>query len=72
MQYVHVEAADEKSSSYTFLTIAIANTFSGTDIEWQEHLSSEDDRRCHLALESGHWVMRDGYNHIYDPLKPRQ
>jgi hypothetical protein len=64
VQYVRVEAANEETSSYTFLTIAISNGFSDDNIEWMETLGPEDDRRCHIALENGHWVGRDGYNRL--------
>jgi hypothetical protein len=64
VQYVRVEAANEETSSYTFLTIAISNGFSDDNIEWMETLGPEDDPRCHIALENGHWVGRDGYNRL--------
>jgi hypothetical protein len=65
VQYVRVEAADEATSSYTFLTIGIANNFFGDNIEWLETLGPEDDRRCSIALENGHWVARDGRKRLY-------
>ena len=67
IRYVLVEAADEARSSYTFLTVAISHAFSGRDIIWQDinHLP-ENQRRSHIALEGGDWVLRDGFNSIYD------
>jgi hypothetical protein len=64
VQYVKVEAADENSSLYTFLTIGIANSFSGDTIEWLDGLGAEDDRRCSIALENGQWVGRDGRGRV--------
>jgi hypothetical protein len=66
VRYVRVEAADEVASSYTFLTISFAAPFSGDTIEWHTDLGTEHSRRCHIEFESGHWVLRDGYNRIYD------
>jgi hypothetical protein len=66
VRHVLVEAADEAKLSYTFLTLATSHTFSGRDIVWQDSLLPEKQRRSHIALENGHWVSRDGFNHIYD------
>jgi len=66
VRYVLVEAADEATSSYTFLTLALSHTFSGRDIVWQELHLPEIQRRSHIALEGGNWVLRDGFNRIYD------
>lgn len=64
-QYVRIEAADEKLSSYTFLTVSIATGFIENKIVWRDDFGTEDDRRCHIAFENGEWVQRDGYNRIY-------
>jgi len=66
VRYVLVEAADEAASSYTFLTVGFANSFSGGAIEWKADIGSEESRRSHIALEGGHWVLRDGAGRIYD------
>jgi hypothetical protein len=66
IRYVLIEAAEVSNSSYTFLTVAISQTFSGRDIIWQDDLAPENERRRHIALESGNWVLRDGFNRIYD------
>jgi hypothetical protein len=66
VRHVLVEAADEVTSSYTFLTLAISRAFSGTDIVWQDSHLPKVRRRSHIALEGGNWVLRDGFNRIYD------
>jgi hypothetical protein len=64
VRYVMVEAVDEATSLYTFLT-AISHTFSDRDIIWQEDLPSEVQRRSYIALEGGIWALRDGFKRIY-------
>lgn len=66
VRQVLVEAADEAASPYTFLTIGFANSFSGDAIEWKTDIGSGKSRLSHVALEGGHWVLRDGAGHIYD------
>jgi hypothetical protein len=66
VRYILIEAADETRSAYTFLTNAISRGFSYRDIDWQNDLPPEKQRRSHIALESNHWVLRDGYMNIYD------
>ena len=66
VRYVRVESADEESSSYAFLTVAISHSFSSGDIIWQATLLPESQRRSRIALEGGTWVLRDGFNRIYD------
>jgi hypothetical protein len=66
VRYVLVEAADEATSSYTFLTLAMSTAFCGRDIVWRDTLLPENERRSHIALEGGNWVLRDGFNRIYD------
>jgi hypothetical protein len=66
VRYVLVESADEARSAYTSLTKAISHQFSGGDIVWQENLPSEHHRRSHIELEGERWVLRDGFNQIYD------
>jgi hypothetical protein len=66
IRYVLVEAADEARSSYTFLTVAMSNEFSGSGIVWRQITSPENERRSHIALEDGNWILRDGFNRIYD------
>ncbi len=61
-----VEEANEAKSSYTFLTIAYASTFSGRDILWQDTLAPEHKRRSRIALEDNVWVLRDGLDNVYD------
>jgi hypothetical protein len=64
--YVKVEEADEARSAYTWLTVAHANRFDGDGIQWDDALPNEQSRRSRIALEDGHWVLRDGYNRVYD------
>lgn len=66
IRHVRVEAADEAASAYTFLTIGFADRFSSDRIQWRADIGTKDARRSHVALEGGHWVLRDGYNRIYD------
>jgi len=66
VRYVLVEAADEATSSYSFLTVAISHTFSDRAVVWQEDLPSEIHRRSNIALEGGVWLLRDGFSRIYD------
>lgn len=66
VRYVKVEQADEAHSAYTWLTMAFANKFDGDNIQWQNSIGSERSRRSSIALEDGQWVLRDGYNKIYD------
>ena len=53
-------------SAYTFLTVGMADTFTGDQIQWQENRPLESHRRSHIALENGHWAVRDGFGTIYD------
>jgi hypothetical protein len=64
--YVLVEAADEATPSYAFLTLAMSSTFSGNNIIWPDTCPPEIERRHHIALEDGRWVSRNGFNQIYD------
>lgn len=66
VRHVLVEVADAGSSSYTFLTTDFANSFSGNAIEWESNIGSEKSRRSHIALEGGHWVLRNGFGNVYD------
>ena len=66
VRYVYVEAADQTASAYTFLTVGMADTFTGDQIQWQENRPLEFHRRSHIALENGHWAVRDGFGTIYD------
>jgi hypothetical protein len=66
VRYVLVEAADEATSSYTFLTLAMSTTFWGRDIVWQDVHLPENEPHSHIALERDNWVIRDGFNRIYD------
>jgi len=65
VRYVLVEAANEQSASYIFLTMAISRAFSGEEIVWQKSLPSEKQRRSTIALEKDNWVLRDGFGNIY-------
>jgi hypothetical protein len=66
VRYVLVEAADEGRSSYSFLIKAISHSFSGREIVWQDNLPSDErQRRSHIALQNGHWVLRDGFGDVY-------
>ncbi len=65
VRYVTVEEADEASSFYKLLTLAIVERFSGDTIYWVDKLGPEEDRRTIVTLEDGHWVMRDGRGRIY-------
>ena len=60
VRYVHVEAADQTASAYTFLTVGTADMFAGDQIQWQENLGPEIRRRSYIGLGDGHWVLRDG------------
>ena len=66
VRHVLVEAADEVSSSYTFLILAQSRTFSGKDIIWDQSDLPEIQRRNYISFEDGKWTLRDGYNRIYD------
>ena len=66
VRYVKVEAADQANSSYTFLTLATADSFSGRDIVWQESPLPAEQRRSFIALENDNWVVRDGSRQIID------
>lgn len=66
VRYVLVESAEEAKSSYSFRTVAISHSFSGDDIVWQESLPPEKDCRSRISFENGNWVLRDGYDQIYD------
>jgi hypothetical protein len=66
VSYVLVEAADETQSSYTTLTLAMAHELNGREIVWQEASASENSRRSHIAFETGRWILRDGWDRIYD------
>jgi len=66
VQYVLVEKADHTCLSFSFLTLAIASEFAnGMSIKWCDDLPAENARRCHIALENGKWVQRDGQGNIY-------
>jgi hypothetical protein len=66
IRYVLVEAADETTLSYTFLTLAISTTFDGNNILWDDVLPPENRRRSHITQEGNKWILRDGDNCIYD------
>jgi hypothetical protein len=66
VRYILIEAADEATSSYTLLTLAMSTTFYGRDIVWPDTHPPENKRRSHIALEGDNWVIRDGFNRIYD------
>jgi hypothetical protein len=66
VRYVLVEMANEQQSSYTLLNLAIAQNFSNGEIEWQDTTGPEQTRRSHVHYENGSWLLRDGYNRIYD------
>ncbi|WP_315765790.1 MULTISPECIES: hypothetical protein [unclassified Bradyrhizobium] len=66
VRFLRVEAADELTLSYSFLTIGYSERFSGKAIIWQEALAPEPERRTHVNFENGQWVFRDGSNKIYD------
>jgi hypothetical protein len=65
VRYVHVEEADELTSSYTLFMLGMATTFSGDQIKWQNLTVADEGRRSHITLENGHWVLRDGRGRIY-------
>jgi hypothetical protein len=65
VRYVLVEAAEEVTSSYTFLVLAMSTKFDGREIVWQETALPENRRRSHIAMERDHWVLRDGFNNTY-------
>jgi hypothetical protein len=66
VRYVLVEAADEAMSSYTFLTISMSTEFSEKNIVWCDVKLSEDRRRSHISLETGSWILGNGFGEIYD------
>lgn len=72
VQYVLVEKADYTRLAFTFLSLDLAYEFvDGMSIKWRDNLPSEEARRCHIALEDGKWVQRDGSGNIYgDRLAP--
>jgi hypothetical protein len=55
-----------KRSAYTWLIFAFGNKFDADNIQWQKSIGNAHSRRSSIALEDGHWVLRDGYNNIYD------
>jgi hypothetical protein len=59
VQFLQVDAADEKTLSYSFLTIGYSQTFVGKTIIWQD-LAPEAQRRTNVNFENGQWVFRDG------------
>jgi hypothetical protein len=66
VQYVLVEKADYARLAFSFFSLDIAcELVGGTSIKWRSDLPSEDARRCHIALENGKWVQRDGQGNIY-------
>jgi hypothetical protein len=66
VQYVLVEKADYTRLAFSFLSLALAGEFvDGTSIKWRDDLPLEDARRCHIALENGKWVQRDGRGNVY-------
>jgi hypothetical protein len=68
VQYVLVEKADLARLAFTFLSLALADAFAGgpaTAIKWRDDLPPEEARRCHIALEDGKWVQRDGWGSVY-------
>ena len=66
VQYVLVEKADYTRLAFSFLSLDLAHEFvGGTSIRWRDDLPLEDARRCHIALENGKWVQRDGQGNIY-------
>ncbi len=66
VQYVLIEKADHTRLAFSFLSLALARGFvDGTSIEWRDDLPAEDARRCHIALENGQWVQRDGWGNVY-------
>jgi hypothetical protein len=66
LRYILLETAQEDTLSYTFLTIAYSNAFSGKKIVWQEKLPSESERRTHVAFRNGQWIFRDDGGRVYD------
>jgi len=66
VRYVLVESADPHSFAYSFATIAIANNFTGDEIEWQADVPNDARSRSSIALEGPSWVLRDGSGRIYD------
>jgi hypothetical protein len=66
VQYVLVEKADYTRLAFSFLTLALAHKFTdGMSINWRDNLPTEDARRCHISLEDGNWVQRDGRGEVY-------
>jgi hypothetical protein len=66
VQHVLVETADPQRQAFTFLTLALSKGFeAGSRILWKDELPPEAARRCHIALEDGAWVMRDGFGQPY-------
>ena len=66
VQHVLVENADPERLAFSLLTLALSKGFaSGTTILWRDELSSEAERRCHIALEGDAWVQRDGFGRVY-------
>jgi hypothetical protein len=66
VSYTLVEAADSESLSYTVSSLAFADKFSGEEIIWSEAIQDKRRGRGSIAFETGHWVLRDGLNQIYD------
>lgn len=66
VRYIKIEATDEKTSSYTVVVTAFADTFSNKTISWRDNTGAEESYRSYIGLENGKWVIRDGYHRIYD------
>jgi hypothetical protein len=66
LRYVLIEAADAATSSYSFLTLGFATDFPGNKILWRDLNLPESRRRSHITFDGSEWVLRDGFNRIYD------
>ena len=65
VRYLRVEAADREKVSYTFLTLARADSFAGNTIVWSKDQVPEAERRSHVTFDDGHWIFRDGFGRVY-------
>jgi hypothetical protein len=57
VRYLRVEAADHNALSYAFLSSAVSNNFSETDIVWSDE--AEPEALCRVDFSDGGWTFRN-------------
>jgi hypothetical protein len=66
VNYVVVEAANMPTLSFTVSSLAQADEFRGNEIAWRGGIADERSKRGHISFEHEHWILRDGFDEIYD------